>query len=215
VDEWFHEQIVKHERIDPFKSEQWVATQFLSSVVWKAMNEVLGKPAEVMKWLQTCAKLNANIDQPMTWTTPSGFPVRQRYISYKKKKVETLLGEKISYVDFNEDTDDIDRRRQSNGVSPNFVHSLDAAAVHQTVNTCIDQKLLSLAMVHDSYATQSPKCDQLAGILRHSYANIFSEDLLTKFRESVDTTEQKNVPALPSFGSLDPMEVLASEYFFA
>jgi len=215
VDEWFHEQIVKHERIDPFKSEQWVATQFLSSVVWKAMNEVLGKPAEVMKWLQTCAKLNANIDQPMTWTTPSGFPVRQRYISYKKKKVETLLGEKISYVDFNEDTDDIDRRRQSNGVSPNFVHSLDAAAVHHTVNTCIDQKLLSLAMVHDSYATQSPKCDQLAGILRHSYANIFSEDLLAKFSESVDPTEQKNVPALPAFGSLDPMEVLASEYFFA
>lgn len=215
IDEWYQEQLIKHQRVDVFKTEQWVATNYLSKAVWSAMNEVLQKADAVMKWLQECAKALGSENKPVTWTSPCGFLSKQHYVTHRKRKVQTMLGERISWVDWNDDTDDIDKRRQANGISPNFVHSLDATAVHLTAQKAKSLGISSLAMVHDSYGTHSPKCEELAGILRHAYSEIFSEDLLLHFRDMVAQQTQKELPPIPTYGSLDPDEVLASDYFFA
>jgi len=70
-------------------------------------------------------------------------------------------------------------------------------------------------MVHDSYGTHATKCNELAAVLRHAYSTLFEEDLLAKFRNEVASTTERELPLLPSYGSLNPRDVQASEYFFA
>jgi DNA-directed RNA polymerase len=84
-----------------------------------------------------------------------------------------------------------------------------------TTNVAKEHGIASLAMVHDSYATHCSKCDELGGILRQQFAKIFQTDLLLKFREEVSTQTDKELPELPPYGSLDPNELLGSDYFFA
>ena len=215
VDEWYQEKLLKGAK-DPFIGEEvFKMTGYLSKLIWDGMNEALTRPQQVMKWLQGIAKTLATDDQAVRWTSPLGFPIKQKYQSTERFKIQTLLGEKQSWVHFRESTEEMNKRRQANGISPNFVHSLDACALHNTVNFAVKYGIRSLAMIHDSFGTHSPKCDELAATLRHAYAVIFDEDLLLKFWDEVKQTTKKELPTPPEGGSLDPNDVRKSDYFFA
>ena len=71
---------------------------------------------------------------------------------------------------FNDATDDLDPRKQSNGVAPNVVHSLDAAGLVLTVNESWKRGLYDFAMIHDSFATHSNNCETLASSLLDSFS---------------------------------------------
>ena len=215
VDEWYQGRLLKGAK-DPFVGEEvYKVTGYLSRLIWNSMNEVLTRPQQVMKWLQDVARVATEEDVSLKWTTPLGFPVKQKYNQQKQQSIWTLLGERQSHVFWKSDEPSLDKRRQCNGVSPNFVHSLDASALHETVNLATNYGVHSLAMIHDSYGTHSPKCDELAAVLRHAYTKIFDEDLLLKFKEEVDQTTKEELPELPEYGSLKAESVLDSDYFFA
>ena len=215
VGEWYQDKVLKGEK-DPFVGEEiYNVTHYIGACIWDGMNEVLTRPQKVMKWLQTVARTLAKEDQPLYWTTPLGFPVKQRYAKQSSSRILTTLGERQSYVYWQEEAKGIDKNRQANGVSPNFVHSLDAACLHKTVLLAKEMNLSSLAMVHDSYGTHSTKCEELAGILRHAYATIFDEDLLLSFSMEVATQTKEKLPELPDYGTLNPQDVRKSDYFFA
>ena len=216
IGEWFNELILDGRR-NPFAdyNDQREALTYLTAKLWSAMNNDLSGPTTTMKWLQDVARVLSTSDTHVDWTTPTGFKARQRYVQQTAHRIQTTLGEKLTFVRWRERTNDLDKRRQGNGISPNFVHSLDAAGVHMTTNVAREHGITSLAMVHDSYATHCNKCDELGGILRQQFAKIFQPDLLLKFREEVSTQTDKELPELPPYGSLDPAEVLGSDYFFA
>ena len=109
----------------------------------------------------------------------------------------------------------VNKPRQSNGISPNFVHSLDASVAQKTALYAKASGIDSLAMVHDSLATHCTECCTLGKIIRQSTAEIFSTDILSKFRDEVTTQTEKELPELPEYGTLDPNDVIDSEYYFA
>jgi len=168
-----------------------------------------------MKWLQSTARVLGNEQKATDWTTPLGFRVRQKYRNTKVMVIQTLLGEKVSHVKYHEPTSELDKIRQANGISPNFVHSLDASVAQQTANYAKAQGIRSLGMVHDSFATHCNNCDKLGVLLRKATSEIFQPDLLANFRDEITTQTEKELPDLPPYGTLDPLEVLGSEYFFA
>jgi DNA-directed RNA polymerase len=168
-----------------------------------------------MKWLQDTVRVLGHEQKPVIWTTPMGFKVRQRYLNTNIKRILTALGEKVMHIRYREETDTLDKNRQANGISPNFVHSLDASVAQQTALYAKEQGIRSLAMVHDSFATHSTNSEKLGVLLRKSTAEIFSPDLLLKFQDEIKSQTEKELPDLPPYGSLDPLEVLGSEYFFA
>ena len=73
----------------------------------------------------------------------------------------------------------------------------------------------SISMVHDSYATHSPKCQKLADTLRFVFSKIFDDDLLTLFQEDLQNLTDEDLPSPFKLGNLQCEEVLNSEYFFA
>src|SRR5690606_29900918 len=123
---------------------------------------------KVMDWLQDIAKLTARAGNYLEWVTPAGFLVRQQYFKPEGKVIRTFWGTARIRVrlSLNVDTNILDARRQTSGISPNFVHSMDASHLMLTVNKALDEGITSFAMVHDSYGTHAADIGKLGRILR-------------------------------------------------
>lgn len=193
---------------------------YLARLIWESIGQVVIAAKDGMDWLQKAARLLAAEELPIHWTTPVGFPVLQQYREYQLKKVNTTFcGDKFQ-LRLRQDTEILDKRKQSNGIAPNFVHSLDAAAMMLTVVGTKARGAHSFAMVHDSYGTHAAHAETLAYTLREEFVRMYEEwDVLEDFKDSVlmqlQTDNQADLPPLPPRGSLDLAEVLDSDFFFA
>ena len=135
VNAWYLDKAKDPSQVNPFNEEnQFEACAYLSKKIWDAINVVVGRPRQAMSWLQKTARVLAAEEKSMDWVSPSGFPCHQAYPKWVDKSIRTRIGEKVYRVKFREDLDQLSPKRQAQGSSPNFVHSLDAACLHLTVN---------------------------------------------------------------------------------
>jgi DNA-directed RNA polymerase len=200
----------------PFGSQRRQAVAFLAGVVWEAMGRVVEGPRDIMRWTRTVASVLSKAQQPIRWTTPSGFLVIQAYTETSSRKVKTKLGDSVLQLRLSQPTDKIDPRGQARALAPNWIHSLDAAALHLTIVSMVGQGVVDIAAVHDSYGCHAAHMDIMATTLREEFVKMYREDVLKRF---VDDTSKPvgvdKVPAPPPKGSLDIEQVLLSRYFFA
>lgn len=203
-------------------------TFYLSRKIWEGIEFCVGRPRQAMEWLQQCAVIFTEHDLPLRWTAPSGFPVLQDYKEVRSMTVETRLGDKVRFVELaQENPTKLSRARQKNGISPNFVHSLDAAALVRTVHSCAtNYGINAFAMIHDSYGTHAPRVHEMSAALRHAFVSIFTDDRLEMLRSELqaqlDAAGAKDkdgnpvvLPSVPTHGDLDVRKLLSSEFFFA
>lgn len=189
----------------------------LARHVWAAINTTITSARACMGWLREVARVHADHKIPVRWTSPSGFPVKQAYMKFHTKEITTAVGARVRYTKYREDTDEVALLKQMNGVSPNYVHSLDAAALVKTVCAAADLGVTGFAMIHDSYGTHAAHAPLLARVLREQYATMFEQPLLEQFREECLSHLPAGVelPPVPESGALDVGEVRKSLYFFA
>ncbi|KAG0163970.1 hypothetical protein DFQ30_010697 [Apophysomyces sp. BC1015] len=199
--------LMKGEATEFDKSQYNVAANFLSHLVWNAIGEVVVAATSAMAWLQKCASALIKSGQPqIRWTTPSGFPVVQVYTKPEFERVNSLLlgGVRIK-VAINGDEPHINRHK--NGISPNFVHSMDASHLTMTVHECAKAGIDSLAMIHDDYGTHAADAQRLFEIVRETFVRMYEEnDPLNWFRDHYD-----GLPTVPKAGSLDIGETQPTE----
>jgi DNA-directed RNA polymerase len=216
VIEWFQGEVRARKR-NPFGTQQTAACRLLARLVWDAIEDTVQSARTCMTWLQQTAAACHAAGLPIRWTSPSGFPVRQAYRKTKSLRIETRVGDVIRQTQLHQPTDTLDRRKQINGISPNFIHSLDAAALVKTVNAAARRGVDSFAMIHDSYGVLAADAPVMARTLREVYVEMFSSDILSNFREQIQLQlgTQGTVPEVPKCGDLRVLDVLDSEYFFA
>lgn len=221
VEEYVHGRI-KDEGGCPWdEADIFPAVAFLTDLMWEALDETVIAARECMSWLQGAAKVAASANLPVTWTTPDGFPVLQAYQATHLRRIETMLGDQAIKLSLSEDDNDsLDRTKQRNSISPNWVHSLDGAALRMTVCRAVEKGIDSFAMIHDSYGTVAADAPELGRTLRDVFVDTFTEhDVLTEFKDSVlalvpeDMHDQ--IGELPSMGTLDIEQVRKSAFFFA
>jgi DNA-directed RNA polymerase len=178
-----------------------------------------------MDWLKDTAKIASKDGLPIKWVTPSGMLVMQDYREMVGEVFKSYISGKRVEMTLKVESTKIDKRRMASGISPNFVHSLDAAHMVSTVVRCLEAGVRTFAMVHDSFGTHAGNIDVLARELRAAFVDQYQGDVLGDFRRQV--VEQlpeelaKRVPA----GRADPSsacnaggetaESSNSEYFFA
>jgi DNA-directed RNA polymerase len=205
----------------PWKDEEiFKATVFLAKHVWAAIGLTLVAATKIQKYLQSMARVAAKENLPLTWTTPSGLPILQAYTKQASNVVQTLVNGRSYRVSVNSPIPELDPRRQASGVSPNFVHSLDAAAMTLTVFDAHAKGVSHFAMVHDSYATHAHDCPTLAASLRDVFVRLYEEhDVLQEFdteiRGQIPESKWENLPDIPEKGALDLQLIRSSLYFFA
>lgn len=197
----------------------WDTGDYLAALLWDFIGEVVVAARHAMDWLKKAAKVASAGDLPISWATPSGFPVLQEYREDTGKRLRVHVGGREMDITVAIDGTALDRRRQAMGISPNFVHSCDASHMMLTVNLAADNGLDSFAMIHDSYGTHAAHTGLLAAALRHAFVRQYEGDVLGAFRNELiaqlPVEIAADLPPLPPTGSLDLDAVIASRYFFA
>ena len=205
--------------LHPFGEDAFKACTFLAKVIWQSIGEVVHAATDAMGWLQQASRVASKEGLPIRWDTPVNFPVLQAYKETKPYRIETkLLGSTFRPMLYKE-TGKIDKNRQANGISPNFVHSIDAAHMMLTIDVAKQCEIFSFAMVHDSYGTHAADAETLWWCLRKAFVEMYSQtDVLEDFRadllDVLPKDKHDQIPQSPDKGSLDIALVEESEFFF-
>lgn len=218
VEEYVLSQVLDKGKVNPFGDDLMDAVVYLSKIIWHAIGDTVVAAKEAMQWLREIARLMAKQQLAVVWQTPAGFPVRQAYPEMRGSRVVlTVDGVRIKRR-INVETDGLDKERQINGLSPNFVHSLDAAALMESVREAKRHGIRSFAMVHDSYGTLAADTEVLAVTLRQAFVSLYQKhDVLAELRDAVVAAlpAGAEVKPVPASGSLNIDAVLESKFFFA
>lgn len=187
---------------------------YLSPKLWEAISEVVVAARGAMDWLQDCAGIMAKAGHPIRYTTPLGFPVFQAVRHYTTRKIETQIGGRLQ-LRIATDTDKLDGRKQRQGSSPNFVHSIDATHMMMVVNAAMERGISSFAMIHDDFGTHACDIQVFQEVIRDEFVNLHAGgDLLSSFKEQHEVRYDAVLPDLPATGDLDIHAVRKSLYFF-
>ena len=190
----------------------------MAAVVDEAISRVVVKAREAMDWLKEVAKVAASDKLPIYWEAPSGFLVVQDYRILEGQRIASYIGGERIRLTLQIETDVLDTKKQAQGIAPNFIHSMDASHMVNTINRCLDKGVTSLAMIHDSYGTHAADADTLSSELREAFIEQYSGDVLGGFLEQIKGQLPPELidklPPRPKLGTLDISQVRHSRYFF-
>lgn len=208
----------------PFGEDNgFAASRYLGAHIFTAIEEAISKPAEVMRYLQTIARVMAHEGKPVTWVTPMGFPVMLRYPKQEIVRVNLFLVDKgltrrvapVSAIETNE----IDKYRAANAVAPSFVHSMDACHLQMVVVESKKQGINNIALVHDSFGCLPNDATRFREIIKSTFIQLYTEndvlqDILDMSISQLNRSAYKLDP-VPHKGTLDISQVMQAEYAFA
>ena len=171
----------------------------------KGVEETVPESAKMMKYLQKVVR--GNDEHCMRWFTPVGVPV----VNWAEGSIIKRLNIRSMGVDMitmKVGDKNYNTRIASNGIVPNFVHSMDSAHLCMTIN---DFKGAILP-IHDSFATHACDVDGMHESLRNTFVDMYSqfkiEDFLTFNEIDLETYE------VPPQGNLDLETVKDSPFMF-
>ena len=196
---------------------------FLSKLIWTAIEEVVVKGKEAMKWLSDCARAwtkvkNENAgsahDKRMSWLTPDGFEVIHFRPALKKQRVETALDGRLLMTIY-EDTVRLDSKDMALAVAPNFVHALDACHLRMSILKGLDNGITDFGMVHDSFGVHAARMPRfLRDCVKPAFIQMYQEDVLGYLYSRMLWLKVEVSPP-PGMGNLKLEGVLESEFFFS
>jgi DNA-directed RNA polymerase len=196
----------------------------LSKLIWEAIDEVVVKGKEAMRWLSQAAQeytkwANKNLSGPahtkcMHWFTPDGFEVIHYRVDHKKKQIQTYLDGKTRSMQINVDTDHLSSKDMALAVAPNFVHSMDACLLRASIMKGLDKGITSFGMVHDSFGVHATRMTEfLNSCVKPAFVDMYQRDVLEDFRSKLPP--DLDLPSLPTKGQLVLEDVKDSEFFFS
>jgi Autographiviridae RNA polymerase len=205
---------VNHPFDNTLKASAWLDKQIIATVkdVCRCMS--------ALEYFESVAAAITESGKHIEWISPSGFPVRQRYFVFESKPVETALkkNQNPRKRRFRKQTDTINVISSINGLSPNLIHSIDAAMLHKVVCRCADAGINQIAVIHDSFAVPVPDVfgwyprPGLHRILQLAFVDVHRDDLLRQYHNHF--ADSAKLPEMPEKGNLDISDFLASTYSF-
>jgi DNA-directed RNA polymerase, mitochondrial len=206
----------EHNFENPMKSAVYLANH-LDTVLRK----IAPKPMEVMDWLQKVAGTLAKFGHPVYWVTPMNFPVINAYYKSKEAQLVTYERGKRVRVRYNYgSTGELITSKQKNGMSPNFVHSCDAAHLQLTALNAKEAGINSVLMIHDSFSCLPADMEKFHKITTDSFVEMYEnwdaiQELYLTAVRTIGVENAHLIPEPPKYGDLDLRMVRDSKYAFA
>ena len=184
----------------------------------KAINTTCPGPLKTMAFLQEIAtrELNTCKDSVLFWETPAGFPViyqapRMDKLTYRvRMRLDGHKSKQIRHVAQFPAHGIPDYRKFMCGISPNFIHSIDAAHMCMVVSRWDS----AFGGVHDSFSTYADDVDALQKLTKQVFVEFYTSDNNYNDIKRMILSEDIELDT-PGLGSLDINEVLNSDYFFS
>jgi len=189
--------------------------QFLADHIWEALKSTVVAAFGAMEWLADCAEAVVPVAGVVEWTVPlTGFPARQEYWNEKRYTVETVIcGQIVSLSQYRATKKPL-KQKHKNSIAPNYIHSLDAAALMTTVVMASAEGVESFGMVHDCYASHACDVPALAAATREAFIALYDGvDVAGQLHKEFSLVA--TVPSPPTKGDLDIQVVRDSRYFFS
>ena len=157
--------------------------------------------------------VSGNGSNSLKWETPSGFIVEYKCFTTRQLSAKgTIKG--VGRIEHRgvENTEFPDARGYASGISPNFVHSMDAAHI----SIVVDNWETCFAAVHDAFAVHAPFVEDLLHITKESFIAMYDHENFYDYIEDTLLSDKSNLDIeQPLIGNLDVKKVRDSEYFFA
>ena len=145
----------------------------------------------------------------------NGFFVKQEYFPVEAFSVEVWVGKKTTEKTMPcMDRSLVAKRQTVNAISPNVVHSLDAAHMFFTIDGMGAVGITEFSFIHDSYGTHATRVDEMNRVLREQFVRIHDKPLLEGIKLEWETRYNVILDPLPPMGDLDITQVVDSLYFF-
>lgn len=205
-------------RIPPIHETQGYAyVNYLNNIVWQCIGQVVTGARRAMAWLHQVANIHTEANLDVQWNAPTGFFVRHRYPDSRSSTIKTMAGDRYVFVAIRESINKLSKSKQRNALSPNFVHSLDAAVLVKAVNKLAQHNVHQITCVHDSFGVPATQVDLLTQALKDAAVEIFSRNVLEDFANQARLRLPSNaqLPELPQLGKFDLLTLQQSEYFFS
>ena len=176
----------------------------LGKALRSGVENTVPKAAEGMRYLKNLVRVSK---APLRWITPAGIPVINWSERYDIKIVK-IRSMGVRAVYFRRNTREYDKHSAANGISPNFIHSLDSSHLCKVINA-FDGDILP---IHDSFATHACDAGRLHDVLLETFVDMYKEENILD-RLKVFNTFETEVPE-PSHGTMDIECVRTSRFAF-
>jgi len=141
--------------------------------------------------------------------------VQQDYRKTERIAVKTSIGSVVRQHRIVQDKTDLSLSRNVNGISPNFVHSLDASVLMGAVNIARHNGVDSFSCIHDSVGVNAEHAGIMASAIRESAIDIFEKPVLEIVKSEIEKYLPVPLPDPPARGSMDITALRDADYFFA
>lgn len=186
----------------------------LARAIQAGLNTSLEGPNRGKAYLKELASIACENNKQLVWYTPSGFKVVHVYNKTgSRRSLAKMFNNKELQFFFR--TKDIDERAVKQAISPNYIHSLDAAHMFLVIYAFIADHIKDMSMIHDSFGCHAPLIGILNKHIREEFKKMHSKNLLEKFREDIGSLIGTQLPEVPMTGDLDIADVLLSRFFFS
>ena len=134
------------------------------------------------------ANILIKVGIPISWSTPSGLELTQRYNFSKIQKITiNFLGKNRTAV-LRKWTSKQDIKREVQAIIPNIIHSLDATHLMKVIDRWDKDKYI--LPIHDCFGTHPNDMIKLAEIVRLEFVSLYSQydflqNLDAKFRREL------------------------------
>jgi DNA-directed RNA polymerase len=215
TDELNHRKVGNIKYLDAV--DEQTASVYLGIKLQDAIDQTVVAANSIKIWLQSCAKIFNSLNLPIKWTTPTGFICNQSYDKVAKTFIRTYWGKASICNIVYEPGSKLNTKRQTSGISPNVIHSLDASHCTFAINDMTDQGITDMSMIHDSFGCHASNVDAMNAILREQFINIYSHNVVQNLYDQFTSQLPAGtvLPTPPKRGDLNINAVRKSEYFFA
>ena len=196
---------------------------YVARKVWDSIDLNVVAAREAMDFITKVARLVTKNEDPLPfmWSTPTGFVVQQAKYKMDNHRVSTKLDGSHLWVEYLTDSKELDTNKNAQSLSPNYIHSMDAAHLQLTINKALEKADMSFCMIHDSFGVHAADMPVfLNDCIKPAFYEMYEDGTaLQKFLDEVmpliPEKHREKIPPLPTLGSLDLSEVLESEFFFS
>jgi len=197
---------------------KWGAT--IGRLVYEDCRVSLAKPMQLLNVFESAGKSAEKLGKFLKWNVPlTNFPVVQNYTEGTPHKKWVLYGPpSIRDIGTGHYANELQivvcfieepipsKNKQSQGASPNCIHSLDAAHLMLTVHKAD----FDVTTIHDSYGCLLSDMDKLYIIVRETFVDLYKSDPLGSIIKDING-DISNI----TFGNLNIDSILESEYCFS
>nr|YP_010130257.1 DNA-dependent RNA polymerase [Clavaria fumosa]QPZ51159.1 DNA-dependent RNA polymerase [Clavaria fumosa] len=171
---------------------------------------------------------------PLTWITPAGIKITQKYLKSNKKLIPIKFLGKTKTLVLRQWTNILNKQKQKNSIIPNIIHSLDASHLINLINNATKDKFYPIITIHDCFGSHPNKMALLEYIVKKEFILLYTnEKFLSKFHKrliqsikdnnfSIIKKDKKNyvicnndyliIPKIPKIGKLDLEKIIQSKY---